>query len=461
MNQVLQSPVFHSLGYSIINSLWQYAALWLLYFLFANSLYLKANTKFILAVFLKLIGFVLFISTFLLHFNTIEESIFNSTLFSLVNSTSFNSVLKQVESYLPYLSIIYLLFVLTFIAKWVVSFFEMQELRSIGISKIPVEWSIFTRKISLHLGIQKEIKIYLSSLIKSPLTIGYLKPIILIPLANLNQLTVEQLEAVIIHELAHIKRSDYLINVLFSIIDVLLFFNPFNTLLSKSLEQEREHDCDDWVLQFKYNHIIYAEALLNLATLKSKKLSLSLANKNGLLNRIKRISGLPIKSISFFQKFVAALLVMIVVFSFSFLSAKINSKFKSKQRATILKNENESIINSNSIVYRTNKKVASKSSIVHNAKLRVSKSSKEKTKTRKENVDLFISKYNDVLSFQNYILEQKELKEKLNEYKTVFTNKLITKPTIDSLQKELIEVVLKVPTLTTDSVKSRRRIIIL
>lgn len=464
----MQSPVFHSIGYAILNSLWQFAALWLIYFLVTNSFNLKANTKFIFSISLKLFGFILVISTFLYHFNSNKETASHSILFSIIYSTSFNNVIEQIDTYLPYLSIIYLFLVWVFVFKWISLFFGIQKYKSQGLLKIPVEWRLFTQKVSLHFGIKKEIKIYLSTIINSPLTIGYLKPIILIPFANLNQLSVEQLEAVIIHEIAHIKRSDYFINILISIIDIVLFFNPFNKLLSKAIEQEREHDCDDWVMQFHYDNISYAEALLSLATIKRKNLSLLFANQNGLVNRVKRIVGIQIKPISFFQKSVVTCSVILLVSFFGFLLNKNNAEFKTEKKLV-----NNSLINKSVTV-----PTLFSTKINENNELTVLTLKKEKFATKKNNtseflnsksklqpnsnnVDLFISKYNDVLSLQNYILEQKELKEKLNEYKTVQTNNIITIPTIDSLQKELIEVVIKTPLLILDSSKVKRRIVIL
>jgi len=99
------------------------------------------------------------------------------------------------------------------------------------------------------------------------------------------------MEAVLLHEMAHIRRADYLINLMLTAIETFLFFNPFTQLLSKTIRHERENCCDDWVLQFQYNATSYAEALLRIAYLQSSPaLAMNAASgKNDLLSRVKRM----------------------------------------------------------------------------------------------------------------------------------------------------------------------------
>ncbi|MBC7587673.1 MAG: M56 family metallopeptidase [Chitinophagaceae bacterium] len=93
-----------------------------------------------------------------------------------------------------------------------------------------MDWKIFVKQVSYQLGIKKNVNIYLSELVTTPMTIGFLKPIILVPLASINHLSAEQIEAVLLHELAHIKRLDYLFNLFLSVTETILFFNPFTQL---------------------------------------------------------------------------------------------------------------------------------------------------------------------------------------------------------------------------------------
>jgi hypothetical protein len=100
---------------------------------------------------------------------------------------------------------------------------------------------------------------------RRPLTLGFLKPVILLPVAMISHLTLQQIEAILIHELGHIRGKDYLLHLLVTLLEGLFFFNPFSRLLIRQLKKEREHCCDDLVLQFKYDPHAYVSALLSLA----------------------------------------------------------------------------------------------------------------------------------------------------------------------------------------------------
>jgi hypothetical protein len=127
-----------------------------------------------------------------------------------------------------------------------------------------------------------------------PLTLGFFKPVILLPVAMANNLTLEQTEAILLHELAHIRRNDYLLNLGVAALELLFFFNPFSRLLINEVKREREHRCDDWVMQFRYDPHTYVSALLSLATHSPQRPLLTLAATGGgndrlLLQRARRI----------------------------------------------------------------------------------------------------------------------------------------------------------------------------
>ncbi len=170
---------------------------------------------------------------------------------------------------------------------------------------------MFVIKISELLNIKHKVGIYVSELVKSPLTIGFLKPLILIPIASINNLTTYQLEAVILHELAHIKRADYIINIIQSIIEITLFFNPFTQLLGKIIKRERENSCDDWVLQFQYDASTYAEALLRIAYMQQTPAFAMNAggNEKDLLWRVKRMLNQKEKTFQYRNRLLALLLI--------------------------------------------------------------------------------------------------------------------------------------------------------
>jgi bla regulator protein blaR1 len=125
-----------------------------------------------------------------------------------------------------------------------------------------------------------------------PCMIGYFKPLILLPVSIATYLSACEIEAILLHELSHIKRHDYLINLMQQVIKVVLFFNPFAQLISRIINLERENSCDDLVIEKTRKPLIYARALLKLEETRGAKLQLALAatgKKHYLLNRIERI----------------------------------------------------------------------------------------------------------------------------------------------------------------------------
>jgi hypothetical protein len=202
-------------------------------------------------------------------------------------------VASLLEGSLPFLSGIYLFFLFFLAVRSILRYRQSGSLRHQGLHKTDPGIRLFVDTTRRTLGIQKKVSCWLSSFVEAPLTIGFLKPVILLPVAITNSLTTTQVEAILLHELAHIKRNDYLLNLLMTIVATLFFFNPFAKLFVRAVEKEREHCCDDWVLQFRYDPHSYASALLLLAKPPAGNPSLALAatgwSDGLLLQRVKRI----------------------------------------------------------------------------------------------------------------------------------------------------------------------------
>jgi len=323
------SPFLQSLGWAIANSLWQAAALWLTYLLIVG-IYKDASAKFKnnLSVILMCSSFVWFcITLFSKYFAIHNFGNYNITLNPVNNAASaynWDKLLNNVAWILPYLSIAYLLLLLFFSVRLINIYRFTGFIKVNGLQKPGVEWKLFADKVARQMGITKNIKLWVSRHIDVPATIGFLKPVILIPLASINQLSVHQLEAIILHELSHIKRNDYLINLFISIIETILFFNPFVVLMAKIIKRERENCCDDFVIQYQYDRHTYASALLSLEQYRSLNLKLVMGATSGkkqLLLRIKRIMEINNSTnFNYGQKLAALLLITGVMCSVAWLS---------------------------------------------------------------------------------------------------------------------------------------------
>lgn len=291
MIALLQSNFLTALGLAILHSFWQVGFLWLIYTCATAIFRLDASLKYSIALCSQFLAGILFVSTFIFFFT--QPNIQATTIQSLIQGFNFTVIPYFAASKtLSVLSILYVGFFILEIVKCVYSFRKVYSIRNAGISKINAEWRLFVRKTKDILNIKKEVKIFLSSTVHCPLTVGFFKPIILIPVACINRLDTVQLEAVILHEIAHIQRADYFWNIIQTFCETLLFFNPFSRLLSSYINIERENCCDDRVLQFQYKPQIFAEALLKIAEMPASfRFALSATGKKEgeLLTRIRRL----------------------------------------------------------------------------------------------------------------------------------------------------------------------------
>ena len=374
MNQV---NFLQSLGWALINSLWQMALLWVVYqFITASFHKIKPAHKTFLATLLIFSGFAWFVYTLITSLVSQTNSITSFYNTGLVSNDNWKYFASKV---LPYASLIYLIVLIAPVWQFIRNYRFVQMIRNTGIKKIDVAWRMYVKRTSVAMGISREVKIWLSELVTSPVTIGYLKPIILIPVAAINNLTPHQIEAVILHELSHIYRYDYFINLILSFIKTVLYFNPFVKLLIKSVEKEREHSCDEMVLQFQYKPGEYASALLRLEQNKHRQMVLAAAGKNqDLLHRIESILGMRNKGWNPARQLSIAFLTMLGIALLNFFVSV--NKQEPKQGFYTLSNE------LSPYYFLNGKKVASNNFI---AKASTAKNSLKKNIAVKDAKDIF------------------------------------------------------------------------
>jgi beta-lactamase regulating signal transducer with metallopeptidase domain len=142
-----------------------------------------------------------------------------------------------------------------------------------------------------RMGIRRPISIRVATTTMAPATFGFFRPVILISSATMLGISRQQLEAVIAHELAHVRRHDYLVNVLQMLAETLLFYHPAVWWASRRIRIERELCCDDIAVQACGDAVCYAQALTSVARLQIAS-SVALGSAGGpLLMRIQRLLG--------------------------------------------------------------------------------------------------------------------------------------------------------------------------
>jgi len=286
MQLLTQSSLLQALGWSLFNSLWQMGLLWLLYQLFI-LIFSKtpANTRHGLLLLLLFAGAGWSALSFALTWFTGGAGI--SGAFPIPPVREFISLL------IPYGSSLYLLILIILVSRYFYFYFNSVRLARQGLSRIAAEYRVFVAQSAVQMGIRQKVGVWLSSRVQVPVTLGFVKPVILLPLAICNNLTTAQVEAILIHELAHIRRNDFLLNLVVTLLEGLFFFNPFVRRMIADLRKEREHCCDDQVLQFRYDPHSYVSALLAVAS-DDRQTALAMAATGGdsdqlLLQRAKRI----------------------------------------------------------------------------------------------------------------------------------------------------------------------------
>ncbi len=153
----------------------------------------------------------------------------------------------------------------------------------------PLVWPWINR-LKERMGIRRAVAFLESASIEVPMVIGWLRPVILVPVAALSGLTAPELEAILAHELAHIRRHDYLVNLLQCVVEVLMFYHPATWWVTRVIRREREHCCDDMAVAASRDRLTYARALAAMEGLRAPAFSLyPAANGGNLLARVRRI----------------------------------------------------------------------------------------------------------------------------------------------------------------------------
>jgi hypothetical protein len=171
------------------------------------------------------------------------------------------------------------------------------------------------------------------------MVIGYFKPVILVPLGLFSGIPQEQIEAILIHELAHIKRNDYLVKLLQTIVEILFFFNPFVWWISSIINKEREHSCDDLAISITKDNISFVRALAGLCELEVDKSNMALAfgkSNNQIIKRMERIMKRNENKNSFSHFTIAIAILLTSLIALGAVSIKGNEEYNNSNETQII-----------------------------------------------------------------------------------------------------------------------------
>ncbi len=342
LNQYLPEELVNALGRMIFHSFWQGAVI---AFVLGLILFLSSKKSAHFRYIISFAAIILFVAscavTFSIEYKTNSVSIAapadQPTFVSAADkffvnpisgteseTTIWDSINSYFNQNLPLFVMLWLSGLFLFSLRFIGSVLFVQKIRTRGINELDIEWLYRSREIGKKLGIKKFVAVFESINVKVPLAIGYIKPIVLLPLGMINGLPYTQVEALIAHELAHIKRYDFVINLIQTLVETIFFYHPAVWWISNQIREERENCCDDITVSVCGNSLAYSKALYNLLQIQHNYPELALAASgkvNQLLRRIKRMNGEKSK-FSYGGRFAAFMFVSAIVAAVLVFSSK-------------------------------------------------------------------------------------------------------------------------------------------
>ena len=184
--------------------------------------------------------------------------------------------------------------VLILLARTAGGWIRVRRLHRASFDAIPSRWERACSRLAVLLGVTRLVRVVDSPFVDTPTVIGWMRPVILLPIAALAGLSPSQVDAILAHELAHIRRHDFLVNLLQTLAETLLFYHPAVWWMSARIRAEREHCCDVIAVSVCGDAVSYAEALTELETWRTSTASLAVAATGGsLLARVRRLLAVP------------------------------------------------------------------------------------------------------------------------------------------------------------------------
>ncbi len=338
MNAEFTTALFQALAWSLVHVVWQITILALLLALLLPRLK-NAQQRYWSAFASLFSTFGVFVGTFVWIFLNKYETTAANLETTTVSNTFFQGViatfptpdfLETLDTWLEqHTSIVVMCWLLGFtvsLFRLLGGVYYLHRLQRNSHSPTTDYWQEKIAALAKHLGLARPVELLESVLVKSPMALGYFKPIIFFPVGLLNHLSPAEVEAILAHELAHIARRDWLFNLLQAFIETLFYFHPAIWWLSSVVRAERENCCDDTAVQLTGNRVMLAKALLHLQQLHAQhsvpvlalgaKGRAHFSHRFSLLTRIQRILNQPSQQKSLImEKFVTTVFLLgILVF---------------------------------------------------------------------------------------------------------------------------------------------------
>ncbi|MEY3874638.1 MAG: hypothetical protein RL363_1359, partial [Bacteroidota bacterium] len=329
---------------AILNNIGFMALLYLVYTSYKHFTKHNAARLFAIATLFQLLGLLHFVFTL---FNFTNNA---ASIISKIAPIHFEIV--EITTLLPYIGLVYFLLLLIFSLGTIKQFQALNKYRQSANYASSHSWN---EKLKSTYNTNKHYTIGFSTIVTSPITFGWLDPVIILPIAICNQMSVDEIKLILLHEIAHINRNDYVIHLIIEASHKLLYFNPFSYLFVKEISLQREMSCDAWVLAQTVHPLSYSKTLYNLAannhTVTSANLYLGALNAtHELIDRIKHINSIGEKHTKTYGiGIMISALVSLLLFAPALVSKSTNAK---KQQSIPIVNKHSAIAVTKQIVFK-------------------------------------------------------------------------------------------------------------
>ena len=325
IQQFISEELITAFGWTVIHSIWQAALIALIVGVLMLFLQKRsARLRYGIAYGALLTVFFMAMATFNYYYGMgvgptmLGDAATGLMLTGEIEETAIQSFFYSITTYfaqqLPLIVTIWLLGVLFFTLRILGSLAYLHRLRHHEVYALPDVWNERAARILKKLKLQKKVKIAESALIKTPVVIGFFKPLVLLPIGTINALSYAETEAILAHEFAHVFRNDYILNLIQSVIEILFYYHPAVWWLSEVVRSERENCCDDMAVKLCGNSLDYAKALVNLQEISTASPILAMSfsgKKRTMLYRIQRILNQPTKRSHIMEKIMATAVLLI------------------------------------------------------------------------------------------------------------------------------------------------------
>jgi beta-lactamase regulating signal transducer with metallopeptidase domain len=292
LETLMSMSIVEALGWALIHFVWQGALIAVVAALVLHLLRRRsANTRYLVGCGAMALMIVAPIATMIAMWPGAAAPAVAAPAAALAEPTAW----ERLTPLLPWFTVVWIVGVLVLQTRLILNWSHVQHLRQFGTKPVAARWQTLLEELSEQMGVRQTVRIVESSIARAPMMIGWLRPVILVPTTALTGLTPQQLRTIIAHELTHVRRHDYLVNLVQAVFETLLFYHPAVWWLSNRIRVEREYCCDDAAVSVCGDALCYAKALSSLDELRDGTIEPALASTGGsLMNRIYRIAGVPV-----------------------------------------------------------------------------------------------------------------------------------------------------------------------